>query len=418
MGKDGRQGMNAVAWHGKGAGGEQAARGLWTDDMMDPSPTVAFYAPMKPPDHPVPSGDRQIARGFIAALARAGFHVDLACRFRAWEGRGDASRQQRLERAGHWLADRLAERLATRPEATRPRLWFTYHLYHKAPDWLGPAVSDRLGIPYVVAEASRALKQADGPWARGFTAADTALARADRVFAMTARGARGLAPVVGEPGDGRLTRLAPFLANPAMTDPPPPDRAAARAALADGLGLDPDSPWLITVAMMRPGDKLASYRLLGEALWRLAGRRWTLIVAGDGPARAEVTAAFAGLPVAWVGTLRPAALRGLYGAGDVFVWPGLREGYGMVYLEAQAQGLPVVACDSGGVADVVSDEGGGGRLVPEGDAATFADAVAALLDDPAARAALAEGGRRRMRDHHGLDAAAATLGTALRGLVP
>ncbi len=385
--------------------------------MMDLSPNVAFYAPMKPPDHPVPSGDRQIARGFIAALERAGFRVDVACRFRAWEGRGDAGRQQRLERAGCWLADRLAARLAARPQATRPRLWFTYHLYHKAPDWLGPAVSDRLGIPYVVAEASRARKQADGPWARGFVAADAALARADRVFAMTARGAQGIAPVVGEPGAGRLARLAPFLADPTMADPAPLDRAAARAALADGLGLDPNAPWLITVAMMRPGDKLASYRLLGDALWRLAGRRWTLIVAGDGPARTEVKAAFAGLPVACVGALGPAALRGLYGAGDVFVWPGLREGYGMVYLEAQAQGLPVVACDSGGVADVVS-EAGGGRLVPEGDAAAFANAVAALLDDPAARAALAEGGRRRMRDHHGLDAAAAALGATLRGLVP
>ena len=378
---------------------------------------IAFYAPMKPPDHPVPSGDRQIARGFIAALERAGFPVDLACRFRAWEGRGDAGRQRRLERAGRWLADRLADRLAARSEATRPRLWFTYHLYHKAPDWLGPAVSDRLGIPYVVAEASRALKQANGPWASGFAAADAALSRADRVFAMTARGARGLAPVVGAPGAGRLARLAPFLADPAMTDPASLDRGTARAVLADGLGLDPDCPWLVTVAMMRPGDKLASYRLLSDALWPLAGRSWTLLVAGDGPARAEVEAAFAGLPVAWAGALNPAVLRGLYGAGDLFVWPGLREGYGLVYLEAQAHGLPVVACDSGGVADVV-DDGAGGRLVPEGDAEAFADAVAALLDDPMARAALGEAGRARVRHRHGLDAAAETLGDALRRLAP
>ena len=45
-------------------------------------------------------------------------------------------------------------------------------------------------------------------------------------------------------------------------------RAATRAALAESHGLDPAQPWLLVVAMMRPGDKLASYRLLGDALAR------------------------------------------------------------------------------------------------------------------------------------------------------
>jgi len=372
---------------------------------------------MKSPDHPTPSGDRHIAQGLMAALNRAGFQVDLACRFRAWEGRGDAAQQARLAWAGRWLADRLADRLAVRPVAERPRLWFTYHLYHKAPDWLGPAVSTRLGIPYAVAEASRALKQADGPWAPGFAAADAALARADRVFAMTARGARGLVPLTGPAGRGVLVRLAPFLADPLWgRETASNDRAAARAGLAERFGVRSDCPWLVTVAMMRPGDKLASYRLLGDALRPLTTRPWTLIVAGDGPARVESRAALAGLPVTWAGALDPVDLRLLYDASDLFVWPGLREGYGMVYLEAQARGLPVVACDSGGVADVVAD-GLGGRLVPEGDAEAFARAVTALLDDPAARVALGASGRARVRADHGLDAAARTLGDALRGLV-
>nr|WP_184436617.1 glycosyltransferase family 4 protein [Roseospira goensis] len=369
---------------------------------------------MKAPDHPVPSGDRQIARGFVAALDRAGFAPALACRFRAWEGRGDAGRQARLARAGLWLADRLARHWAVRPSEERPRLWFTYHLYHKAPDWLGPAVSARLGIPYVVAEASRALKQQHGPWARGFAAAEAALAQAAAVVAMTARGAHGLAPVVGD----RLVRLAPFLADPALTDPAPVDRAAARAALAAAHGLDPARRWLVTVAMMRPGDKLASYRLLADAVRRLDGApAWSLLVAGDGPARADVAAAFAGLPVTWLGALDPEALRTLYGAGDLFVWPGLREGYGMAYIEAQAHGLPVVACDSGGVADVVRD-GDGGRLVPPHDPAALAAAAAALLGDDAARADQGARARRKARAEHGLDRAAATLRATLEPLLP
>ncbi|KAA5606766.1 glycosyltransferase family 4 protein [Roseospira marina] len=374
---------------------------------------MAFYAPMKAPDHPVPSGDRRIGRGLMAALETAGFTVELACRFRAWEGQGDPARQARLRRAGLWLAEHLAASFVRRPAAERPRLWFTYHLYHKAPDWLGLAVSARLGIPYAVAEASRALKQADGPWSDGFAAADAAMARADRVFAMTARGARGVAPVVGN----RLVRLAPFLADdPVACDPEGADRAAARAALAAALGLDPDRRWLVTVAMMRPGDKVASFQALARALRGLDGPPWSLLVAGDGRARPEVETAFAGLPVVFLGALEETALSRLYAAGDLFVWPGLKEGYGMVFLEAQAHGLPVVACDSGGVADVVH-EGQGGRLVPPDSPEAFAHAVRDELADDAARAAHGRQARAMVAAHHDLARAAETLGSALHPLL-
>ena len=57
---------------------------------------------------------------------------------------------------------RFLRRCAAAPAAA-PELWFTYHLYHKAPDWLGPRIAGALGIPYVVAEASFAPKQAGGP---------------------------------------------------------------------------------------------------------------------------------------------------------------------------------------------------------------------------------------------------------------
>ncbi|MQX36801.1 glycosyltransferase family 4 protein [Roseospira navarrensis] len=385
-----------------------------SDPPPPPPPPVAFYAPMKAPDHPVPSGDRQIARGLMAALGAAGFAPRVACRFRAWEGRGDPVRQARLRRAGLWLADRLADSLARLPPERRPRLWFTYHLYHKAPDWLGPRVSARLGIPYAVAEASRALKQKHGPWADGFAEADAALTRADRVFAMTARGACGVAPVAGD----RLVRLAPFLSDPGLIDPATVDRPAARAALAAAHGLDPGRRWLVTVAMMRPGDKLASFRLLAEALRRVGeGPPWTLLIAGDGAARAEVEAAFAGLPVVRLGALDPPALRDLYGAGDLFVWPGLNEGYGMVYIEAQAHGLPVVACDSGGVADVVRD-GDGGRLVPDATPDGVAGAVVAVLADDALRVDQGVRARRKAAAEHGLERAADTLGAALGPLLP
>src|SRR5215472_3881449 len=97
---------------------------------------IAFYAPLKPPDHPVPSGDRQMARLFLAALRCAGHEPVLASRFRSFEGRGDQHRQARLAAFGKKLADRFVRRCRTAP-ADAPDLWFTYHIYHKAPDWLG-----------------------------------------------------------------------------------------------------------------------------------------------------------------------------------------------------------------------------------------------------------------------------------------
>ncbi|MGQ7530550.1 glycosyltransferase, partial [Streptococcus suis] len=66
---------------------------------------------------------------------------------------------------------------------------------------------------------------------------------------------------------------------------------------------------------------------------------------------------------------------------DLFVWPGVREAYGLVYLEAQAVGLPIVAFDSGGVSATVR-RGETALLLPEDDEAGLASALGDLLDDP------------------------------------
>src|SRR5690606_10739079 len=91
----------------------------------------------------------------------------------------------------------------------------------------------------------------------------------------------------------RLHRLKPFLDSAHFSAAR--TRPAQRLALAQRFGLRSDSPWLVTVAMMRAGDKLASYTVLGEALTTLTGRAWQLLVVGDGPARRQVEQAFAGI---------------------------------------------------------------------------------------------------------------------------
>jgi glycosyltransferase involved in cell wall biosynthesis len=169
--------------------------------------------------------------------------------------------------------------------------------------------------------------------------------------------------------------------------------------------------------MMRPGDKLASYQLLGAALAGLLDLPWSLEVIGDGPARDAVRAALAplGERVAYGGALDEAAIATRLAAADLFVWPAINEAFGMALLEAQASGLPVIAGRFGGVGDVIAD-GVTGLLTPPGDADAFADAVRALLTDPARRTAYGAAAREKVRREHDLSAAAARLGALIAEL--
>lgn len=369
---------------------------------------IAFYAPLKPPDDPIPSGDREMARRLIQALEACGHEVTLASRLRSRDASGDAARQQRLRTLGAALAARLVRRVTAGPPDARPQAWLTYHLYYKAADWLGPAVADALGIPYVIAEASFAPKRAGGPWDVGHRGAEAAIGKADAVVAFNRIDMACVHPLM-RPG-ASLEFLPPF------TDTAPFTAAAAararhRAEAAERYGLDPAAPLLLAVAMMREGDKLASYDVLARALARLAGRPWQLLVIGDGPARETVTGRFAAIGpgrVVFAGEAAPAALPAIYAAADLLVWPAVREAYGMALLEGQAAGLPVVAGRAGGVPGIVRD-GETGLLTEEGDAAAFADAIAALLDAPSRRGAMSVRACQVAARDHGLAAAGRRL---------
>jgi glycosyltransferase involved in cell wall biosynthesis len=376
---------------------------------------VAFYAPMKPPTHPLPSGDRRMARLFMTAIAQGGHEVELASRLCSHEMTGDRGRQARLAALGERLADRLVARYRSRPARHRPQLWFTYHLYHKAPDWLGPRVAAACDLPYVVAEASVAAKQAGGAWDLGYRSSLAALARARAVITLNSADLPGIRPWLAAPD--AAVRLKPFLDIEPFRRATDLARDALRADRATRHRLDPTAPWLLTVAMMRDGDKLESYRLLGRALCRLLDRPWHLVVVGDGPARSRVTDALA--PVAervrYAGEIEQAEIAGWCAASDLMVWPAIREAFGMALLEGQAAGLPVVAGATGGVPEIIAD-GETGLLPPVGDEAAFAAAVARLLDDPSRRRRFGEAAADKARGEHDLTRAASQLGRILARL--
>ncbi len=356
--------------------------------------SVAFYAPMKPPDDPVPSGDRTMARALLAALDGAALgEVRLASRLRSRDGVGDAATQDRIFEE----AEREIERLSAGP---RPDLWLTYHTYYKAPDLLGPRLSRQWGIPYAVIEGTRASSRLQGPYARFAKAAETACDAANIIFYLTEYDREALERD-RLPGQ-RLARLRPFLA--AETLPPWQPR-----------------PWsdtfrLLACAMFRPGDKLASYEMLAKALALVQSQAWSLNIVGDGPARGKVEALFSQFAdrTTFVGALDQDDVASQFRQGDLLVWPGVGEAFGMVYLEAQAQGCPVLAEDRPGVRDVVRD---GGWLVPAGDPSAYARAIDMLAADADGRLSAGRRGRERIATEHLLPAARGTLAAELSPLL-
>ncbi len=368
--------------------------------MSQPRPRIAFYAPLKPPDWPVPSGDRQIARHTIAALRCAGADVVIASRLRAYEGLGCAQRQADIRTRGGVLAKRLMRRYRVAPR--RPDAWLTYHVYHKAPDWIGPPVTAGLGIPYAVMEAAVSPKQADGPWGEGYRQTIAAVRAADVIFslnrrdnAVVTRHARAESRQLQIPP---FADLAPFL-------------SVQRMDRGDGKPVR-----IATVAMMRAGDKLSSFRMLADALGRLADLDWTLTVIGDGPARPQVEAAMLetglGQRITWAGACDTARIATELAGHDIVAWPAVNEAIGMALLEAQAAGCAVVAGRYGAVDTIITDTETG-LLAPPGDAAAFAQCLAALITDPARCTAMGAAGRRRAKRAHTLEAAGGPLLSAL-----
>jgi glycosyltransferase involved in cell wall biosynthesis len=146
--------------------------------------------------------------------------------------------------------------------------------------------------------------------------------------------------------------------------------------------------------------------VLLRALARLRDRRWQAVIVGA--ALDAVHAAFLarlraelalGDRVRLAGAVDGHTLARLYGQAHLFVLATRHEGHGIVFDEAMARGLPIIACATGAVPDTVAP--GAGLLVPPEDPEALAAALARVLDEPDTHAALA--------------AASASAGAALPG---
>ncbi|HSL47817.1 MAG TPA: TIGR03088 family PEP-CTERM/XrtA system glycosyltransferase [Candidatus Deferrimicrobiaceae bacterium] len=129
-----------------------------------------------------------------------------------------------------------------------------------------------------------------------------------------------------------------------------------------------------------------------------------LVIAGDGPCRADLLALVAELRIADRVRLLGARsdVPAVLAAMDVFALPSVAEGISNTILEAMASGLPVVATRVGGSPELIED-GVGGALVPPRDPAALAGALTAYLEEPGLRSLHGKSARQRVTDRFGLE---------------
>ena len=163
-------------------------------------------------------------------------------------------------------------------------------------------------------------------------------------------------------------------------------------------GFDGDDILLITVG--RLVRRKAVHELI-QAIARLADGRVKLLVIGDGPQRGGLEQTASDLNVTdqvfFFGNVNDNEKFALLDLADIYVSASWHEGFGIVFLEAMATGLPVVCYDNGGQVDFLGN-GRSGVLVPVGKPEQLADRIRDLILDPGRRRQMADFNRRHVRN--------------------
>lgn len=214
------------------------------------------------------------------------------------------------------------------------------------------------------------------------------LRRADRVIVTS----RYCADVVGTLYGVAPLRLAVV--------PEPIDLAEWRRCFAEAERRPRVRPTVLAVARMYPRKRLGDL-LTAAALLRARIPAVEIRIVGDGPEGPSLRGQRARLgldtTVTLLGDVSRRALAEEYVNADCFCLPSVQEGFGIVFTEAMAAGLPVVACRAAAIPEVVLD-GVTGLLVRPRCPAELAGAMESLLMNESLRKNLGEAGRRRVQE--------------------
>jgi glycosyltransferase involved in cell wall biosynthesis len=192
-------------------------------------------------------------------------------------------------------------------------------------------------------------------------------------------------------------RVVPWGVDLAPADP------AIRRAVRRRFALE--RPFVLWAGTVEPRKNLP---VLLEAFARLDHPNLDLVLAGpDGwNEQLDHHLRTLGDRVRRIGFVSTPELTALYAEAAAFAFPSVREGFGLPVLEAMAQGTPVVASEDPALAEVMGDAG---SVAASDDPAAWAEALAGLVDDAAARARLGAAGRTRAEGWTWARSAALTL---------
>ena len=197
---------------------------------------------------------------------------------------------------------------------------------------------------------------------------------------------------------------------------------AARRAHRERLGVDGDGPLVVAVSRLVPRKGFDQViRAVASMIDEFPGLRLAISGGGRDRRRLERLARDLGAPVTFLGRVSDDDLPIIFGLGDAFAmpcrnrWAGLeQEGFGIVFVEAAAAGVPQVAGDSGGAAEAVVDQVTGFVVRDPNNVEAVAAALRKMLSDPVGRDVMARSGRERAEREFSYDVLAARLEEALR----
>lgn len=349
---------------------------------------ISFYMPFKPFGHKNPSGDLITGMELHDFLSKKNHEVDIASALR--------SRWLYLKPWKFLNVARERDRVISAQKSSPADIWLSYHTYYKAPDLLGPICSSRLSIPYVIFQGIYSTKRKRSlKTFPGFLLNRAALQAAQVVFTNKKTDEHNLKRLLPEE---RVKYISPGLI---------PDQfnfdLVARRALKEQWNVG-ERRVVMTTAMLRPGVKTTGVIQVIDscAELRKRGHDLILIVIGDGVNRSmieqEGREKLSG-NILFLGKIPRHELYRYYSAADVFAFPGIEEALGMVYLEAQSAGLPVVAYNNWGAKEaVIHNETG--LLSSAEKPGAFTQDIETLVVDRDRRIKMRDAAKTHIRTNH------------------
>ncbi len=282
----------------------------------------------------------------------------------------------------------LWRELVRRLRAAQPDIVHT-HLLHA--DLHGITAARRAGVPSIISSRHnddqfrrRLPMRLLHRWLWSQTDAGIAISEAIRQFCITVEGA-----------PSARMHTVHYGLDPSTLHAPPDARDRLRAAL----NLPPDTLFIGSVCRLIEQKGLL-YGIRGFAQVAAQFPHAHYVIAGDGGQRAALEAEVRALNLAdrvhFLGWRSDA--HAVFAALDLLLAPSLWEGFGLVFLEAMAFGVPVISTRVSAIPEIVID-GETGWLVPPRDADAVAAALREALSDPTRRSARGANGRRRLETH-------------------